>query len=54
MKPEKKTTHYLQENNEAKPYRTKRRNKSTITVGELNTPLFVQGNKQTGNQQGCR
>ena len=50
-----KTTHYLQENNEAKPYRrTKRRNKATITVGELNTPLFVQGNKRAGNQQGCR
>lgn len=40
-----KTTHYLQENNEAKPYRTKRRNKATTTVGELNTPLFVRGKK---------
>lgn len=25
------------------PYRTKRRNKATTTVGELNTPLFVRG-----------
>lgn len=44
---QRKTTHYLQENNEAKPNRTKRRNKSTTIVREFNTHLSVQGNKQT-------
>lgn len=38
-----KTTRYLPENNEAKPYRTKRRNKATIELGNSTLLSLFEG-----------
>lgn len=44
MKPEKKTTHYLQENNEAKPYRrTKGETKPQLQLGNSTLLSLFKG-----------